>query len=331
MQSHKDEIEALPDALAGKVDLLPGYLVSSRAANTSKKYEYGFMRWKTWASQSGLGSGDILPAKDISVALYLMSLIQTSKSASSVITAYYSIKWFHDICGFLSPTSSTLVINILESAKRILATKTVKKEVMTVDVLDSMYDRLYEHGNLKSQRIICASLLAFAGFMRSSELLGVMISDLDFHASYLSVFLESSKTDKYRDGSRILIARTGTKLCPVVNVEKYIQWGDFGESDYLFCNLCKSKNGFAKRVVNKAMTYSNLRDEFIAAFSPHVSDISKYCLHSLRSGGASAAANNGTKERMFKRHGRWASGGAKDGYVKDNIKELLSVSARLGL
>ena len=54
-------------------------------------------------------------------------------------------------------------------------------------------------------------------------------------------------------------------------------------------------------------------------------------LHSLRSGGASAAANNGISDRLFKRHGRWKSEKAKDGYIKDNITELLSVSLNLGL
>lgn len=35
--------------------------------------------------------------------------------------------------------------------------------------------------------------------------------------------------------------------------------------------------------------------------------------HSLRSGVASAAANNNVKDRLFKRHGRWISESAKDG------------------
>ena len=79
------------------------------------------------------------------------------------------------------------------------------------------------------------------------------------------------------------------------------------------------------------MSYTCLREQFIWALSPHVSDIHKYCLHSLRSGGASAAANNGINDRMFKRHGRWVSENAKDGYVKDNLSERLSVSLALGL
>ena len=58
---------------------------------------------------------------------------------------------------------------------------------------------------------------------------------------------------------------------------------------------------------------------------------SSYGLRSLRSGGASAAANAGISDRLFKRHGHWKSDRAKDGYVKDDIIPLLSVSRSLGL
>ena len=54
-------------------------------------------------------------------------------------------------------------------------------------------------------------------------------------------------------------------------------------------------------------------------------------LHSLRAGGATAAANAGVADRLFKRHGRWRSETAKDGYVKDSVASLLSVSKALDL
>ena len=44
-------------------------------------------------------------------------------------------------------------------------------------------------------------------------------------------------------------------------------------------------------------------------------DPKQFGLHSLRSGGASAAANAGVPDRLFKCHGRWHSENAKDGYV----------------
>ena len=79
------------------------------------------------------------------------------------------------------------------------------------------------------------------------------------------------------------------------------------------------------------MSYSKFRELFLIAFKPHVQDKSKYCLHSLRAGGATAAANNGIPDRLFKRHGRWLSETAKDGYVKSSVDERLRVSMSLGL
>ena len=80
------------------------------------------------------------------------------------------------------------------------------------------------------------------------------------------------------------------------------------------------------------MSYTNLHDEFLRALSPHVSDIRKYCLHSIRSGGASCAADSGLKDRLLKRHGSLLmSESAKDEYVKDSLQERLSVLLTLVL
>lgn len=330
-QAHKDEIDELPEVLAEKVALLPDLLRESRANGTNQKYSNGFKRWAKWAQASGLGISDILPAKPLQTALYLLSVIQSARTPSPVVTAFYSIKWFHEINGFNSPTNSTLVINILEAGKRKLSKPVNKKEPVTIEILQSLYNTLYEEENMKSQRIICACLVAYAGFLRSSELLNIRLTDIKIDITHMNIFIESSKTDRYRDGSWLVIARTGTLLCPVANIEKYIKWGKFNHDDFLFCNLSATSKGYKIRESNKPMSYTNLRDLFLKAIKPHVHDVSKYGLHSLRSGGATTAANKGIKDRMFKRHGRWASESAKDGYVKDNLSERLMVSKCLGL
>ena len=101
--------------------------------------------------------------------------------------------------------------------------------------------------------------------------------------------------------------------------------------EYLFRNVNKTRTGYKLRNANKPMSYSRFREQFIETFSPYVTDIKNFGLHSLRSGGASAAANGGIPDRLFKRHGRWKSELAKDGYVKDNFSERLSVSQNLNL
>ena len=75
----------------GKVTLLPELLKDSRASNTVKSYIRGFNRWALSNSLGGKGS---LPGKAFHVALYLVSLIQTSYSTSPVINAFYSISGF---------------------------------------------------------------------------------------------------------------------------------------------------------------------------------------------------------------------------------------------
>ena len=69
----------------------------------------------------------------------------------------------------------------------------------------------------------------------------------------------------------------------------------------------------------------------LEAFKDIVPDISAIGTHSHRSGGATAAANTGAPDRLFKRHGRWASESAKDGYVQDSLSSRLSVSKALSI
>jgi hypothetical protein len=55
-------------------------------------------------------------------------------------------------------------------------------------------------------------------------------------------------------------------------------------------------------------------------------DKNNFGLHSLRAGGATNAA------RLLKKtHGRWKTDNAKDGYVREDLKSLLSVSMNLGI
>ena len=54
-------------------------------------------------------------------------------------------------------------------------------------------------------------------------------------------------------------------------------------------------------------------------------------MHSLRAGGATAAANLGVNDRLFKKHGRWKSEKVKNGYIHENIEAKLIVTKDLGL
>ena len=66
------------------------------------------------------------------------------------------------------------------------------------------------------------ALLAFAGFLRFDELSNLKLKVVVSHATYFELFIESSKTDQYREGAVVPIVKTGTDLCPWANLLKYL-------------------------------------------------------------------------------------------------------------
>ena len=70
-----------------------------------------------------------LPAKPVHVAIYLQHVLESTNSSSSVDTAFYAIKWAHEIVGVASPTDNQVLSRVREAAKRILgAAKLNRKE-----------------------------------------------------------------------------------------------------------------------------------------------------------------------------------------------------------
>ena len=286
MQAFKNDILDLPDALAEKFILVADLVSECKSSNTVKSYFSAFKRWKNWALSHGIPESECLPAKDIHVALYLACLVQQSHSPGPVTLAFYGIKWAHSIISVPSPTDSYLVKNVLEGGRRRLSRPVTKKEPITPVLLEKMYDKLFVPGNLYNQRTICACLLSYSGFLRASELLNLKLCDVCFFNTHMALFIEKSKTDIYRDGNWLVISKTGSKLCPVLNLVRYLEYGYIIADDtFLFRNLSKFSTGFRFRTINAPLSYTRLRELFIEAFSPFIHNIKNYGLHSLRSGG----------------------------------------------
>lgn len=167
-------------------------------------------------------------------------------------------------------------------------------------------------------------------FFRFSELSHIKACDVKIFPSYASIFLESSKTDQFRDGAWIVIARSDLPTCPVKALEEYISAAqiDLSEDLPLFRALATPRS--KEMVRSQGISYTRARELVKDAFRG-LTDVSKLSLHSLRAGGATSAANAGIPDRLFKRHGRWASENAKDGYVKDNFNSRLLVTRSLGI
>ena len=318
------------DPLLNKLnEELPIMLIKSKAEGTVMSYKRGFQKWKNFA-MSRKDRLSVLPAQVHHVTLYLVYLLQTSSSYSAVINAISSIAWGHSQAGYKFPTDHVMIKNLTESAARLLKKPVVKKEPFTLLHLQQAVI-IYDDDKLDNLRFLSFMLLSFAGFFRSKEVLNIKVGDLHFHRDYLSIFIETSKTDQYRDGSWVIIAKTEKPTCPVSMVNRYMLKAGISKDreSLLFRSIYRYRGKLC--IKNQKLSYGRIREIIKEKMEQIVPDITKYSLHSLRSGGATAAANAGVQDRMFKRHGRWISERAKDGYVKDNIGERLSVSLSLGI
>lgn len=79
------------------------------------------------------------------------------------------------------------------------------------------------------------------------------------------------------------------------------------------------------------LSYTRLRELLLAKIRQLGWNPALFGMHGLRAGGATAEPNADVPDRLFKRHGRWKSETAKDGYIKDSVEKRLKVSKRLGL
>ena len=97
------------------------------------------------------------------------------------------------------------------------------------------------------------------------------------------------------------------------------------DKSFLFCRITKLKSGERLRE-GAALSYTRLqkclKEKLIQLGFP----ASQFGLHSLRAGGTTAAANSKIPDRLFRRHDRWKSEVAKDGYIEDSLEVRLSVS-----
>lgn len=261
-------------------------------------------------------------------------MVQSARSAAPLEEAVNALSWVHRMATVEDITGHPIVVQVLAGAKRLLAHKTTKKEPITPEHLLLLVQRFgARDASLADVRALTVCLLGFAAFLRFDELSKLRLCDITIFGDHMELFIESSKTDQLRQGARVVVARTNTDLCPVGMLERYMSMAHItcDSSDaFLFRGIINTKNGTRLRD-RGGLSYTTVRETVLEKFEAIGLDKRQYGLHSLRAGGATAAANAGVPDRMFKRHGRWRSENAKDGYVEDSLTSRLQVSKAIGL
>ena len=165
-------------------------------------------------------------------------------------------------------------------------------------------------------------LLCYAGFLRFAELANLRRHHVFIYDNHVKLFLESSKTDVYREGRDVLISKTNTPTCPVNMLLRYFYLAEIpaDSTDYIFRPLCFCNSVNSYKLRSGKLSYTTARKILLSALETLGLNKKYFGLHSLRSGATAAAAAK-VDDKFFKKHGRWKTDKAKDGYVKQTFRK----------
>ena len=147
-----------------------------------------------------------LPAKHIYVALFIVSCLQQNTSIGRITNTIFGINWVHLSLSTVSPYSSSIVKNLLETSKRSLEKAKSKKEPVTPDHLAALVNKFGNaKASLKDLCLLALCLIGYEGFLRFNELSNMKRKDIVFYDAYAKrekrkeKEREKSKTDVYRE------------------------------------------------------------------------------------------------------------------------------------
>lgn len=150
----------------------------------------------------------------------------------------------------------------------------------------------------------------FYGFFRLGEITSPTVTTYDpsIHLSYtdlsvdnivdptlITIAIKQSKTDQFRAGANVCLARTSTDLCPVAALLSYIALRRDNPGPLFFY-----QDG-------SYLTQTRLITSIRQALTQLGLNPLDFCGHSLRIGAATSAAANGLPDSTIKALGRWKS------------------------
>ena len=254
-------------------------LKSSKANNTLRAYKADFKDFALFCQQNGLNS---MPSEPKIITLYLTHLSKSSKY-STLKRRLASISVIHRLNGHYLDTKHPVITENLLGIKRVKGTYQKAKKPILINELKLIVNAINKDKNQISRSKNKALLLiGFAGGFRRSELVAILLDDVEFVSEGVKIFVKRSKTDQSGEGmTKGIPYFSSPDYCPVISLKNWIQEG-------------KINSGKIFDMSDKNVALTIKKYAAIAGL-----DQNKYSGHSLRSGFATSTAELGAEERSI--------------------------------
>lgn len=307
---------------------LPGVLINCLAPSTTKQYVLLFNKWRDWANL--FPEVDMLPVKSLHLSLFIMHMDQSGVGVSYLGQLIPALAWAHRQARLPFEGDSQLVRDTISGLRRLNVTVREPKEPIEFAHLFLLVNAT-DFQSLTDVRVLCMILLGFFGFLRFSELSNIRRSQIFFSGDHVRIFLPKSKTDQFRDGANVVLSVLDSAICPVEILKRYLCIGQISDSDerFIFRGIQASGKVKKLRKADQFLSYTRCREIVLNKLEQIGLQRKSFGLHSLRSGGATAAAASGVPDRLFRIHGRWRSEFAKDLYVRNSLEDRMAVTQNM--
>jgi site-specific recombinase XerD len=292
------------DSLAVAQTAAAGFILASKAANTTKAYASDWRDFEGWCTAHGKTA---LPAEPADVAAYLASLTARGLRTATIRRRCAAIGHHHQRANHDSPCSHAGVKAVLSGIARQLGTAKRKKAALTADLVVKAVRRI-PSDDLAGLRDRALLLVGFAAALRRSELVDLNVNDVGRHPKGITLTLRKSKTDQQGEGT-IKAVPHGKKLGAVAALDAWMAAAKIIEGPVfrgvrgacvLAARLCDRQ---VARIVKKRCAMIGL-------------DAGAFAAHSLRSGFITSADAAGETLAKIGKHVGHKKADTTLGYVQ---------------
>ena len=162
---------------------------SSKANNTLRAYKSDFKDFEKFCNEYNFKS---IPADPKTISLYITHMSKESKF-STIKRRLASIKVFHSMSGNYIDLKNPIINQNLISIKRKIGTFQKAKKPVTVNDLKLIVSKIHKEKNKKDMlRNKALILVGFSGAFRRSELVSILIEDIDFVSEGVKIFVKNT-------------------------------------------------------------------------------------------------------------------------------------------
>ena len=272
-----------------------------------------------------------LPLSSTNAAEYLTYLKLNNKTKGAINTALAALKWVHSFMAGINKTNNPMddefLSKIASDARRHLSQETFKKRPISGDMIKSMCLKSNLNDLLELRNCLIVSL-AYSLLLRNDEISHITCNHITELEEGYKIFIPKSKTDKYRNGKHVFLARSAREHSTASLFKSYMDNSglSIGDNHFLFCPLKRQKENYFLQ--NSILAYSSYRDLTKKLLEKINLNPRDFGTHSCRAEGATGLAPHVTEHDLMV-SGRWADPRSIRNYVELSDKNRFKMNSIL--